>query len=162
MSKNYNSGNSDNNVINIICIVFVYSIFFGVLLLLKGVLYSIVIPSENMFVEDWVNYCFQISVVLLAVSIVITLLRYVLEQWFLKEKHKSQRLRWVLNFLFHIILTIGVIVYSNANYPVKEGNLIVVISYIILGILPFYFATALFSPSSVKYAAPFSISIRRW
>lgn len=150
------------HIFNIIGIFFVYAVFFVLLLAMKSKLGDIVIPNDDMIVDEWVVCFFGLALLLIGASILFTLLRYMIEQLFYKGKYNTQRIRWVLGLILHICLVIAVVIYSNLNYPVKEGGNTVILFYAILGITPYYLATALFSPACIKFAAPLSSLIRHW
>lgn len=144
--------------------IFVVSLFFFFIVLGELYLLDLNPPkvAGDITIEAW-KASFQISALTcLGAALVANLLWYCLAQWGFKindSRDAGKRLIWGLLFL----LPIGAIVSSIFSTAGAEGGLVLVhLFFLIDGVLCYWFATLLFSPSSFKYTPIGARIFRRW
>lgn len=124
-------------------------------------LYDVVSGAPSK-IERWLETYKGWSIYLTGTSLVSALLWYVLSQWFFKLNYwakSGKRPVWSLLIAPPLLVTaIGIVLTPAA----KEGMWLVYFFYFVSALIPYYLGTALFSPSSFKYAPVGSQLLRRW
>lgn len=90
------------------------------------------------------------------------LLWYLIAQWGFKINHWSESGKRVIWGLFFILPVIVIILGFVFTRQAQEFGWLAYLFYILNGLLCYYLATVLFSPSSFKYAPLGADKIRRW
>jgi hypothetical protein len=150
------------NIAGIIVIALV--IYFGFLIFLEGqlVLYEKVVPPANVTLEDWLESFKWWGTAGIIASWASANLWYLLGQWVYRVntwQAANYRPLWYVNLFVPVIVVIlGILFTAQA----QEGAIFAYIFYGVNWLLTYYFATALFSPSSFKYAPLGAKALRRW
>ena len=121
-----------------------------------------VISGTPSSIEEWLNTFKDWSIYIIVSSSVSGLFWYALTQWLFKLNDWSnagKRLVWVLLIAIPVIVTVVAILMTPTA---QEGMWWTYLFYLISAIIPYYLGTALFSPSSFKFAPIGAQSLRRW
>lgn len=127
------------------------------------ILYSMVIPSEDMPLEDWLYNFRYWAIIGIVVAGAVSIFWYVMTQWlfnFNDWKQANVRTVWALLFLIPLAMFILAFLFTP---PPQEGGWLAYLFYFLNGVLCYYFATALCSPDCVKYSPLLASQVwRRW
>jgi len=135
--------------------------FFGALPLETRILYNS-ISGVASSLEEWLDIFRNRSSWIIGSSLLSAALWYVLAQWIYKiDSWLNADKRNVWGLLMLIPLFAAVIAASSMPWP-QEGKLHIFFCYIFNTVVPYYFLTVLFSPSSFKYAPIGAQVFRRW
>lgn len=149
---------------HLILIVLTTAVFFGLMVFVEQdlALYEMVIPPADVTLEEWLDSFRLWGSVGLGISLAAALGWYVLGQWWFMVdswNNADKRPIWGLLFLFPLA---GAILACILTQRAQEGSVLAYAFYFINGLLSYYLATALFSPSSFKYTPIGADKLRRW
>lgn len=125
------------------------------------ILERLVIPPPGVKLPQWLDSFKFWANWGITVSLVAILLWYVIAQWGFKVNHWSASGKRVIWSLFFILPVIVIILGFVLTQQAQEFGWIVYLFYIFNGVLSYYLATALFSPSSFKYTPLWADKLRR-
>lgn len=150
-------------IINLVGITFIAFVFFFALVELEeNLIKSWVIPDTGITQQEWIDSFRTWALVGIVVAWFTSVIWYVLAQWGFKvneTKDTTARHIWFLLFLFPVV---GVVISILLTPQTEEGAWVPKIFHLVNGILSYYLATVLFSPSAFKYTPPLAKLIRRW
>ena len=121
-----------------------------------------VAPAVGIPLNAWLSKFRLWSTVIIGAALLASLLWYILGQWIFKVnqgKDAGKRLVWFCLVLIPLAAIIAGIILTPAA---QAGILWAYLFYVLNGLLVYYFATALFSPSAFKYSPPGASKLRRW
>jgi len=120
-----------------------------------------VIPMPDVTIETWLEPFTMWSMYIVIAAWVAAVSWFVIGKWFFPVTHwrsAGKRTIWILLS----IIPLAVIAVAYFFTPVaQEGNLIAWAFYLGNGILPYYLATALFSPPAYKYSPVGAMTVWR-
>jgi hypothetical protein len=124
------------------------------------ILNEVIIVSADVTMEDWLNNVFHMWTM---VGIGIALLFIII--WYAwgnsvaidRVENTGKRVGWWILFCLLIVTTLASVFIITADEGAWVGHILFGVD--VLGF--FYFATALFSPSAVKYSPPGAQTLRR-
>ena len=128
---------------------------------LQDLLLQYTIPNDKTR-EDWIEIYLTAMLILLAFSLLISLVWYVYGRWLLSVRsvmESNQRNLWVI-FFFIILVASGGVAYYISIYT-QEGKVWVYSVFAYLGVSSFYLETLFGSPASLKYNVPLAVYVRR-
>lgn len=133
--------------------------------------FAVLVEAEHLYnavsgtpssIEEWLNTFKDWSIYIIVASTTSGLLWYTLAQWLFRLNDWSsagKRLMWLLLISLPIAIAVVAILMTPAA---EEGMWWTYLFYLISAIAPYYVGTALFSPSSFKYAPIGAQTVRRW
>ena len=142
--------------------------FITVLFLFVAYLESLLLDTnppqlpEGVTIEQWMASFQMWAIFCVASAGVTSLLWYVLGQWVFnidKWEGSGKRMLWVLLFIVPIITIIASCICVERT---ESSLMVVYVFFFFNGVLPYYFATLLFSPSAFKYTPALAKQIRFW
>ena len=154
----------NNSKRDIAGIVFIALITYLIVIYIEEglVLYETVSPPAGVNLEEWLSSFRLWALVGITLSLFAGLLWYAMGQWVVKVdrwKEANKRPTW---FLYSIIPLVGVVLGIVLTERAQTGAWPAYIFFVCNCGFCFYIATAMFSPSSLKYVPPFAKKIRRW
>jgi hypothetical protein len=126
--------------------------------------YDVAIPLQDgssELSESWSDVFFNMMSLCIGIVSLFVIIRFALEELIFKGDGSVVG-RWLIMLVFSAVAGIVISILSNIQNPLSDGLALVCLSYIIVPMLLYYFATLLFSPNPVKYAVPFARFVRQW
>lgn len=121
----------------------------------------IILPADaNMALEDWIISVFHLwTMVGIGIALLFIIIWYAWGNSVVIDRvqNTGRRVGWWILFCLLIVLTLASVFIITAEEGAWVGHILFGVN--VLGF--FYFATALFSPSAVKYSPPGSLTLRR-
>ncbi|MFL6335835.1 MAG: hypothetical protein ACJ754_21200 [Pyrinomonadaceae bacterium] len=148
---------------HIVCIVLVFVAFFLLMVNIEEnyVLTDKVIPPAAVTLEEWLeNFNFW-GTVGLGASLLAAVLWYVCGQWIKLDDWRSANKRPLWAGLA-VLAAVGIVIAILRTGRAQEGAALAYGFYTLNGLLSYYLATVMFSPTSFKYTPYGATKIRRW
>ncbi|MFA4827827.1 MAG: hypothetical protein WC855_10925 [Thermodesulfovibrionales bacterium] len=151
-------------VAHILGIIIVSSVFYLFMNYVEKdlVLSGYVIPPAGILLSQWLDsFKFWASTGIFA-SLTASLLWYIIFQWIVKVNDSAisdKRIIWLSFFILPVIFIMLGIFYTK---QAEAGSWVANLFYVLNGLFCYYFATALFSPSSFKYTPLWASKFRWW
>ena len=126
------------------------------------VLYNTVVPPANVQLDQWLGSFWLWAIVGIVTAGVASLLWYILAQWVFKIKQWAKSGRRGIWLLLILLPAVAIILGFVFTKKAQAGAWPAYLFYVLNGLLCYYLATALFSPSSFKYTPWGTSKFRRW
>ncbi len=144
---------------NWLIIIFIFIVLGGLTYLLISIaIINFIFPAEGTS-NVWIDIALYYFYGLLAVSFLMNIAWYGIEQAFIYPK--NTRSHWYVYMIIQIILSFAIAFTLLFLNPLEEGSWLIYLIFTLCGALLFYLPTAFGSPSAFKYAPPMANEFRK-
>jgi hypothetical protein len=152
------------NIINLVGMALVAFLFFLLLVFVEenNVLNEIVVPRADVTLESWLESFRWWGTVGIFASLAAAVIWYIVSQFVFRVndwRASGKRPIWALLSLIPIGASVAGIIFTQ---QAQNYAWVAYVFYVLNGLCSYYFATALFSPSSFKYTPVGAKKLRRW
>ena len=128
----------------------------------RAFLYERVIPAEEVTLDLWMASFRYWATWVIGCALVASLSWYALGQWGFKLNEWENAKKRPVWFLLAVLPIIVGIVAVISTPDARAGHYWAYAFYFFNGIMVYYLATVLFSPTSFKYTPPGAAIVRQW
>lgn len=154
---------SFRTIVNLVGITSVAVFFYFVLVQHEeNINAALVTPHTDVSLEAWIADFRKLALIGIGTAWATSIIWYMIAQWGFKvntTKGTTARHVWFLLFLFPVV---AVVISILLTPQVRVGNWVPIVFHLINGILSYYLATVLFSPSAFKFTPPGAKLFRHW